>query len=287
MGSRVAIHVDVKVYIGVLLHFIAILVSASAFAEVPTFSFEAGNYVSDVKKENADVGTPLVLIPIPDVVLNRKSIHEQIFDQNLTREFDRRYEDTFGRTQAEITYRERGRIDYVQGVNGELVSVRQNSDKEHEFGTFMFRRMAEYHFENYSKTQENLKQVQDVKEKVTNYEVSVAPGYSFKSNYSISGNYIDINILNPLIGSRARLEMDPGQIGPTQIREARVALDRGLTRTVSIEAHYTVYDGIASLITRKTLTATSSLSLSGSTYLKTIGASTREHLGLLGYGMSF
>lgn len=250
-------------------------------------SLSSDNYVSDVRQENSDVGEPLVLLPVPESILKRKSFQEQLFDPRLSDEFSRRYEDTFGRTQAEVTYRERGRIDYVQAPNGDLISVRQRSDAEYQFGTYMFRRMVEYHFDNYSKTQESLRQVQEVKERVTNYEVEVAPGYSLKSNYSISGNYIDINLNNPYIGSRARLEMDPAQLGPSQIREARIAIDRGLTSTINLEGHYTVYDGIAALVTRKSLTSQSSMSLTGSTYLTKTGSSTREHLGLLGYSLSF
>ncbi len=270
-----------------IIFLVLLTISISPFAEAKAPTFDSGNYIEDVRNENEDIGKPLELMSIPDSIRFYRPINEKIFDKNLTLEFNRKYEDIFGRTEAEATYRDRGRIDYVEGPNGELVSVHQNSDKELEFGTFMFRRMAEYHFDNYSKTDENLRQVQEVKERVTNYEVSVAPGYSIKSNYSISGNYFDVNFNNPIAGARARLEMDPSQFGPTKIKEVRLAADRGLSRTVTVEAHYTVYDGIAAMITRKSLTPHSSVSLTGSTYFTTTGTSRRENLGLVGYGSNF
>lgn len=247
----------------------------------------AKDYVEDARTEDHDVGVPLELIPVPDVILRQRAFKDKIFDHKLTLEFQQRYKEQFGSTDVEVTYRDRSRLDYVQGPNGELISYRQNDERELAFGNYMFRRMGEYHFENISKTEENLRQVQAVKERVTNYEVSIAKGYGVKSNYSISGNFFDVNFINPYIGSRARLEMDPKQFGPGKVRETRIALNKDLTRSISMESNILIVDGIISVVTRKRLTPLSHVSLTGSTFVKSQGASIREHLGLLGYGLSF
>lgn len=284
MFIQQALELHFHFYVKVFPFALVALILISSFS---LHALERTDYVSDVKQESREVGRPLELIIVPESIARRKSLREQIFNQELSREFERRYEDSFGRTGAEIQYRDEGRFSSVEGPNGEIISVRQQSEKERDFGNYMFRRMAEYHFDNYSKENENLKDVQTFKEQVTHQEVSVAPGYSVKSHYSISGNHLDLSFINPYVGSRVRMEMNQRQIGPSRIYETRVSLDKQVTRRWYTEMHYALSDGILALIGRRSLTATSSLSLVGSTYTNTSGSSLREHLGLIGYSVSF
>ena len=251
------------------------------------FLAQDGGYVSDVRLESHEEGEPLVLIPVPESIRAERPLSESIFNEPLTKEFTKKYEDTFGHTEAEISYREANQFGYFDTSQGQWVTASVKSEREREFGTYMFRRMAEYHFDSYSKNQENLKPVQNLKERVTNYEVSVAPGYSLKTNYSVAGNYVDAKFINPFVGSEARLEMDPRALGPSTVRELRVVLSRDINSRLGVETRYTVYDGILSLITRRKLTPNSVTYVSYSTFLKSEGPSRREHLSLIGYGLTF
>lgn len=280
-GLRFALSLVVRVF----AFFLCILNVAWSPAEAAkrTYSREQGGYVSDARREDRSVGKDLELIEVPLAIRSKLTLREQIFDGPLSQEFTQRYRDTFGNTPAEITYRNVQRFGNYDSLSGQWVNVEAEQERESAFADYMLRRMVEYHVDNYSKNKPELKEAYELKEQLTAQQVSVAPGYAVKSQYSISGNYLDLEFVNPFVGSRVRADFGSALSGP----EVRFSLDRWITTKVLIETQYLLNDGVGRLVARRTLTPHSSVSLTGSTYFKSSGVSVREHLGLIGYSLGF
>lgn len=269
----------------VFAFFLCILSIASIPAEAAkrTYSREQGGYVSDARHEDRTVGQDLVLIEVPLAIRSKVTLREQIFDGPLTQEFTQRYRDTFGNTPAEITYRNVQRFGNYDSLTGQWVNVEAEREREGAFADYMLRRMVEYHVDNYSKAKPELKEAYQLKEQLTGQQVSVAKGYALKAQYSISGNYLDLEFVNPFLGSKVRSDFGSALSGP----ETRLTLDRWITTKVLLEGQFLFVDGVGRLVARRTLTLDSSVSLTGSTYFKSAGISVREHLGLIGYSLGF
>lgn len=247
------------------------------------YSLEKDGYVSDSRHENRDQAVDLELIEVPIAIRERQYLRDKIFDTQLTTEFSSRYKELFGNTAAEVNYKNTQRFGAYDSAVGEWSNVQADQDKERAFAEYMGRRMLEYHIDNYSKSKPELKEAYEFKEKVTTQEVTVAPGYGIKSNYSISGNYLDIQLINPFVGSRAKMDFGSSLSGP----ETRISVEKWVSTRVNIEGQYALNDGIGKLIGRRLLTTQSAVSLTGSTYFKNEGPSVREHLGILGYSLGF
>lgn len=247
------------------------------------YSPEKGGYVSDARNENRDIGRDLELMTVPESAQAQVLLRDQLFDARLSQEFSDRYQEQFGTTSTEVAYRNTQRFGAYDSTTGAWGNAQLRRDQELGFAEYMGRRMLEYHIDNYAKSNPDLKEAYELKEQVTQQQVTVGPGYGLKSQYSISGNYLDVELLNPYLTSKARFDFGGTLGGP----ETRIALDRWLTRRLNLEAQYAVNDGVARLIARRSLTAMSLMSLTGATYLKPSGSSVREHLILAGYSLGF
>lgn len=267
----------------------ALLLSILGLFDVPAwgapvrYSPEKGGYVGDARHENRDVGIDLELMEVPVAIRERTLLRDQLFDSQLTKEFSVRYKELFGSTAAEVNYNNTQRFGSYDSVTGEWSNVQAKQDKESAFAEYMAKRMLEYHIDNYSKSKDEFKEAYAIKEQLTQQEVAIAPGYEVKSNYSISGNYIDLELINPYVGSRLRTDLGSTLTGP----ETRVSLDKWLTTKNNIEVQYLFVDGVGRLVFRRILSLSSSVSLTGSTYFKSVGVTEREHLGILGYSLGF
>lgn len=242
---------NMKVYLAFFFIFLGFYVAeVSAMTPESPYVSEVDGYINDARRENPDVGQPLELMPIPIAVRTQKLFKDKVVNQALSDEFQRKYEDEFKRSRAEADFHAENQFGTFDSSTGQWVDVREETEREAAFGTFMYRRVFEYHIENYAKSDPELKEAYEFKEKVTNYEVSVAPGYSFKSKYSIAGNHFEASLVNPHIGNSVRLEMDPANFGPTAIRRTQFSLDRSVSSRVTVEAHYILEDDFYQLTAR-------------------------------------
>lgn len=224
---------------------------AQATAPEGPYVKEVDGYINDARHENPDVGQPLELMPVPIAIREHVTFQDRVVNKDLTLEIQRQYEDTFQHTrtnQADIQYD--NQFGTFDSTTGQWYDTREETERESQFAGYMTRRILEYHIENYAKSDPELRDAYEFKEKVTNYQVEVAPGYNFRSKYSLAGNFIEGSFENPYLNARTKLEMDPSRFGPTEIRKTRFSLDRKLTKLITMEAHYTLQEDFYQLIAK-------------------------------------
>lgn len=240
-------------------------------------------YVADVAREKADDTRDLVWIQKP---ADEGSLSEKIFNQTLSREFRERYEQRFGQTEIERVFLAPNRLSYYNDAYGQKGTPQEMVDERRKFGEFMVRRLAEWHVENYAKTDPKVRVVWEAKEKISNYKVEVA-SFRIDAQYSIAGNILDIKMVNPYVQSKVSLLMNPDQFGPGPIDEALLSVFRQVNSRYAVEGRWRVTDGVVSLIHYKPIARVWSGSLTTSAAIHGAGRSARETLWLVGLGRSF
>lgn len=240
-------------------------------------------YVTNVQAEREDSSEDLVWIQKPS---EGQILRDRIFNQTLSREFRERYEQRFGQTEIERVFLAPNRTSYYNDVYGVKGTPQEISDERRKFGEFMVRRLAEWHVENYAKTDPSVRVVWEAKEKISNYKLEVA-SFRIDAQYSIAGNIMDIKIVNPWAQSKISLLMNPDQFGPGPIDEALLSIFKPVSSQYAVEARWRVTDGVVSLIQYKPIARVWSGSLTTSAAIHGAGRSARETLWLVGMGRSF
>lgn len=237
-------------------------------------------YVEDLQIEKRQAATKPLWLPSPPPP-ESAPLKDVIFAESISSELVTRYEEKFGHTQAEqlLNFSTSNQFESVRTPQGAYVTAVQANDAQRQYGEFMMRRLAEWHMDNYVKNDRQMKPVYELKQKMSKVEVEVAPGVSFQSNYSFSGNSLDMVMKNPYVETKARFIMG-GQ------PESTLSLSRGLTPTVGLENYTMFSNGTTSLIARKSLSSTFSTSLQASTFFKD-GYTPRESLYLAGMRIVF
>lgn len=240
-------------------------------------------YVTNIQAEREDSSEDLVWIQKPS---EGQILRDRIFNQTLSREFRERYEQRFGQTEIERVFLAPNRTSYYNDVYGVKGTPQEISDERRKFGEFMVRRLAEWHVENYAKTDPSVRVVWEAKEKISNYKLEVA-SFRIDAQYSIAGNIMDIKIVNPWAQSKISLLMNPDQFGPGPIDEALLSIFKPVSSQYAVEARWRVTDGVVSLIQYKPIARVWSGSLTTSAAIHGAGRSARETLWLVGMGRSF
>jgi hypothetical protein len=213
-------------------------------------------------------------------------LRDRIFNQTLSREFRERYEQRFGQTEIERVFLAPNRTSYYNDAYGLKGTPQEISDERRRFGEFMMRRLAEWHVENYAKTDPSVRVVWEAKEKISNLKLEVA-SFRIDAQYSIAGNILDIKMLNPYAQTKISLLMNPDQIGPGPIDEALLSVFKPISSRYAVEGRWRVTDGVISLIQYKPISRVWSGSLTTSAAIHGAGKSARETLWLAGLGRNF
>src|SRR6185436_14163455 len=103
---------------------------------------------------------------------------------------------TFGRTEQEEGYFLTSRQGYYISPTG-LTSTFADSPRR-QFAEYMMRRLTEYHTDNVLKTEPQFRKIYEVKQAMSNLNVTIASQYRFELNYSFVGNYMKGTFTNPL-----------------------------------------------------------------------------------------
>lgn len=218
-------------------------------------------YVADVLTERDQVPVDLVFVEAPPA--STVTLSEKIFNPELSREFDQRYQERFGYTDAEQAYNAPNKYTYYSDLYGFTRNGEQSSEAKRQFGEYMLRRLAEFHFDNYTKNDPSARIIWETKERLSSFKVEVER-FRFDARYSLSGNVLDVNCYNPYADVQVTLR--------GQDHEAILSVSRPLTRTATVEAHYYVVNGVAQLIGRKSLTPVLGTSLTLSTFTTPTGS---------------
>lgn len=241
-------------------------------------------YVADVSGEREHIALDLVWVQKPT---SPSALSDRIFNQTLSREFRERYEQRFGQTEIERVFLAPNRTSYYNDAYGVKGTPQEISEERRRFGEFMMRRLAEWHVENYAKTDPSAKAIWEAKERISNLKVEVA-SFRVDAQYSIAGNILDVKMQNPWVQSKLSLLMNPDQLGPGPIDEALWSVFKSVNSHYAVETRWRMVDGILSLIQYKPIARVwnGSFTTSAAIY----GNSTRtprETLWLLGIGRVF
>lgn len=168
--------------------------ASAAFAEPGYYGFRRG-YLNEVSTERKQVVHELVWIP--NNLDEGRALQKKIFDTNLTREFQSKYELKFGVTDAQRNLDAPNRFDELTYDNGVRVTPAEDVVKKRQFGEYMTRRLVEYHLDLYLKTSETTRPVYVLKDSISNVDVQIAGGYQLNLNYSIAANQLQARLKNP------------------------------------------------------------------------------------------
>lgn len=251
--------------------------AAFATAELPR------GYVEDVRAERTDDAKDLVWVAKPD---EGPTLRDRIFNEKLSREFRERYEQRFGRTEIERISLAPNRLSYYNDVYGMKGTPQELSDERRKFGEFMVRRLAEWHIENYAKSDPKVRPVWEAKEKISNIKVEVAT-FKFDAQYSIAGNTFDLRMKSPWLDSKVTLLMNPEQFGPGPIDETLISLVKPVTSKYTVEGRWKITDGIASVIHYYPVTPAWAGTMTTSAAIQDGGTSPRETIWLAGASRNF
>jgi hypothetical protein len=194
-------------------------------------------YVDSTLAERGAQSTDLQLIDEPPS--DGPSLQDRIFNEQLTHEFQEKYNDKFGHTNAEQILNAPNRTSFYNDVWFQG-SPQDYSDQRRQFADYMVKRLLEYHVDNYLKTNPKARGVYELKEKISSVNVQVQQ-FQFDLRYEIAGNTADIVIKNPYLKtSKIRLQMNPGALGPSNIDETILTIGTDITKTISFETFYSL-----------------------------------------------
>jgi hypothetical protein len=242
-------------------------------------------YTDDIDDEVISEPKEMVLMEKP-AFLNGPNFHDKIFNSELTSEFLFRYQQTFGRTEAEQYYFLTNKDGYYNGPTG-LTATEQDADRN-AFAQYMVKRLAEYHTENMMKNDPQLRHVYEVKQAMSNMKMNVGPQVNLDMMYSFVGNYADINIKNPWVETKVTITMDPGSVVPTAPSEVYFWARKPITRTIRTEGGFTFYNKGFNLLVVQQFSPVLALNLSETLPVVDLKVDpSREELTMLGLSYVF
>lgn len=227
----------------------AALIGCATTARARDFRPHNG-YVDSTLEERGEQASDLQILVAPAPL--HPPLNEIIFNETLSKEFTEKYEDKFGRTDAERIYNAPNRTTYYNDVWYQG-SPQDYSEDRKKFGDYMLKRLAEYHVDDFMRNNPNGRSLYELKEKVSNVNVKVQ-SFQFDMRYEIAGNTADLVVKNPYLKTaKVRLQMNPGALGPGQIDETIVTVGTDVTRTISFETYYSLPLNNVSFVARKVL----------------------------------
>lgn len=145
------------------------------------------------KKHNFDKG--LILLK---EINNKPTLSEKIFNQQVRVGLHEKYQEYFGHTRSEELLFGQNRVDdYREYAPGVWVSTGEDERRKNLYSKFVLRKVAEFHLDNWAKNNKYARPAYKAKEKLKNIEVELRPKYSLRMRYSLTGNFLDINLENP------------------------------------------------------------------------------------------
>jgi hypothetical protein len=261
-----------------VLSILTLLLGVEAWAS-STFHY---GYIADVDEERYSRQVEINLVTPPS---DPNQVQPwEIFDDELTKEFELRYEERFGRSDAERNLVSPSRFDEYEYSTGVSVSVEEDQRRKRIFGEFMMKRLTEHHLDQYAKSRPAFQSVYELKEKISNATVEVKQGYKVRLRYSYSGNYVLFRVENPYdIRTAVTLEMDPSTFGPSEVQETILSVGYPITKTIDFDSYVRVNSGDYSLVATRRLNANMATSITAASYSVQVDRPQSEDLILLGF----
>ena len=257
---------------------IAVALATSSLAHAREYTSHEG-YTAEVQNERTEVISEMAMIEAPTPL--GPPLKDQIFDEKLTKDFKERYEQKFGRTEAERVYNSPNRFTYYTDLYTFRGSPEEEDIEKRAYANYMVKKLAEYHVEKYMKSDPKTKSVWEAKERISQANVG-SGSFKVKARYDLVGGKADVEIQNPLVETKATLEMTG-----SRVKESIIVLKRPITKSIALESRYKNVEGILSFVATKTFSPVLYANLTASTYTNHNPVSTRESLYLAGLNYVF
>jgi hypothetical protein len=206
----------------VLSLFLASMVRAGELAQHP-------GYLSDTSDEKYQVSREVVIVPMG--ASGELSLRDKIFSEKITKEFKRKYEERFGRTQAEQVFNTPSQFFETEIQPGVFRTADEVAAEQRKFGNYMIKRTVEHHVDRWMKESPSARPVYELKEKISNVNVEVRPGYKARIKYSLSSNEMSVNVKNPHnISNRLYTDLSSNEVA--------LFLGYPVTKKVRVQADY-------------------------------------------------
>jgi hypothetical protein len=245
----------------------------------PVFGSHPG-YLFNVGEEKTKRDVEMVMLdkPKPPPDSKKKRV---LVDEKLTKEFQTQYQYRFGTTAAEQVINNPGRDSEYTYYNNHSVTTEQYQSYQRDFGNYMIRRLAEYHIDNWFKSDPDLKPIYEMKDKLSNVSVPMKKGYKLKFKYNLAGPSFEATLDNPYdIETRLQILMT-GLLTP---HEEILSLGYRLSPKVKIETLYRQYQQLTQLVLSRQITKHTSVSITGSTGQLPTDPNIHQNLALIGIG---
>lgn len=223
------------------------LFSDSAIASTHSWRQEDSRpgYAETLDPEQENTGE--ILYAVENPYRNELKMSERIFDTKLKKDITQRYQEKFGRTEAEIIHT---RTPYLNSNFSEGASITFNEEQyqkqQKSFGNYIAKRVVEYHFENEAKDNPQLRGAYDAKQVLENASASVGE-FKIRARYRIASNSIMTSLKNPYVNLEARNELSGN-------KETVYSASKELGKRYSIITDYYKTESRWDWILRKSLT---------------------------------
>lgn len=232
-------------------------------------------YTQDVPAER-DSNFEEVVIYLPELA-TLKTPSFKILNTELSKEFRTKYIQQFGTVDTDsFTYRDPKYAEMSDDNRRGIVAEQASVVARRNFAEFMVKRVTESHVDRYIKEDPQMRPIYEVKEKISNVKVEINKETKLDIKYSLAGNTLDLNFINPYLESRLISYMDPSAFGPASTVENRLFLGKQITPRARINLYAAEIDGIATeefvYVFRNGITG----SFGSSSWFKDQGVSPRE-----------
>ena len=219
---------------GLLLTFC--LFAASAQAEMVALLGGRPGYLDSVAKEREQRDVEMVLIAAPPSAGEAMVLGRPLVDPKLTREFQNQYDIKFGRTDVERNLSYSNRFTFYDYPGGKQETLEVHEQRQRDFANFMFRRLTEHHVDQWAKSNPDVRPVYELKDRISNVNVTVRQGYKLRFKYSYSGNYLDVKLENPYdIQTKVSFQMKSG-FGPSNVERTIYSVTYPISKITSVSA---------------------------------------------------
>lgn len=257
----------------------------TAFAEEPdvqpVFGAHPG-YLFNVVEEKNKRDIEMVMLPKPKPA--PKPLSKVIFNDQLTKEFQTQYQYRFGETQAEQAVNNPSRDGEYTYYNRQSISIDEYYHQQRQFGDYMTRRLFEYHFDNWAKTDPDFRPVYRAKDKFSNLNVQMKKGYKLKWKYNLSGPSMEVSVENPYdIETKVQAMMNGLISAPNEVI---YNVGYNINPRVRVEFLHRQVQELWQLVLSRKLSKHITISLTGSSGQLPTYPDIYQNLALIGFGYS-
>jgi hypothetical protein len=275
-------------YLAMLRPILACTLLALSFAaradedEKPTVYGAHYGYTFDVTDEKNKRDVEMVMLDQPKD--NKKPLKEVIFNQKLSREIQKEYENRFGYTAAQEVMNSPGRSDEYTYYNTQNVGILDYAHYQRQFGEYMGRKLVEYHFDNWAKNDPAIRPVYQMKDRISNLNMQVKKGYKIKWKYNFAGPNMEVSVDNPYeIENSVHMDMSGIVSKPVEVI---YTVAYPFTTRVKISFVYKQIDGVYQVVATRKINRHVSTSLTASVDTRPEGPTIQQNLVLLGFSYS-